>query len=70
MVEEPDGRAIKWWDSVVHWGHSPEAYFELDDLARALEEAGLHIERHLDLGIFGVLGARRPDEPPTLHPAH
>jgi len=63
VVEEPDGRAIRWWDRLVEWGHAPEAYFQLDDLARAIEAEGLRVVRRFDLGIFGVFGVSKSADP-------
>jgi ubiquinone/menaquinone biosynthesis C-methylase UbiE len=43
FVEEPDMRAIQVWDRMLHWGHSPEAAFSLQELEEEIERVGFAI---------------------------
>lgn len=61
VVEEPDARALAYWDRFFDWGHPSDTLFTLEQLASSLQAAGLNIDRRLHLGIFGVFGARKAD---------
>jgi SAM-dependent methyltransferase len=59
FIEEPDMRAIRVWDRVLHWGHPQEAAFSLEHLEEQLERLGFAIGASRRFRWFGWYRADR-----------
>ena len=59
FIEEPDMRAIRVWDRVLHWGHPHEAAFSLEHLEEELERLGFAIGASRRFRWFGWYRADR-----------
>jgi ubiquinone/menaquinone biosynthesis C-methylase UbiE len=59
FIEEPDMRAIRVWDRVLHWGHPQEAAFSREHVEEELERLGFTIGASRRLPWFGWYRADR-----------
>jgi len=59
FLEEPDGRAVRLWDSVFQWGHPAEALFTLRGLEDCLRSVGLKVVGRLWVCAFGMYCAEK-----------
>jgi SAM-dependent methyltransferase len=52
FLEEPNGAAVKLWDSIFHWGHPEEGQFSWRDFEDHLTQIDFAIKRRLGIGLF------------------